>query len=362
VNAERSPTGIAADGSQSAPEHALGENRRPGPGPTAKRKAGRDRSSASVRLDQIYTKQAVAVRLYSVVGKHLDLGGCQLVEPSAGAGVFSELMPRSRWAYDIAPKGMGIRQANFLKLEIKSDREIVVIGNPPFGRNANMAVSFFNHAATFATAIAFVLPRSVRKASIINRLHRRFSLIHEEIVEPDAFTLDGRTRDVPTVFQIWVRCPEPFEREQVPVQTSHPDFEFVKSTDADAKLMKGVDADFVLQRVGANAGRTHGDFSKSRSSHYFIKGPVEAIFAELEAPFREAASNASGNPSLARSEIVALYRKHVESRAGAKPPRAAEGVEYERASNVWKCPARETREASARPPERGNPDAKGKPA
>jgi hypothetical protein len=54
----------------------------------------------------------------------------------------------------------------------------------------------------------------------------------------------------------------------------------------------------------------HHDFTKSPSSHYFIRGPVEHIMRQLD--FLSVVGDVAGNPSLAKSEIVALYCKWIE--------------------------------------------------
>ena len=248
-----------------------------------------------VLLDQYYTRQHVAQNLYGVFQKFRNPGRYQLVEPSAGTGSFFRLMPQGSLAFDVDPKYPGIRTADFLSVEIRSEREVAVVGNPPFGRNASMAVRFFNHAAWQASVIALILPRTFRKASIENRLDRNFHLIHEETVQCDAFLFRSKPYDVPAVFQIWERRDDLRELRHVAIH--HPDFSW---TTADR-------ADFGIQRVGARAGRVHRDFTKSPSSHYFIRGNVEPIMKRLN--FAKVALNVAGNPSLSKSEIVSLYRQ-----------------------------------------------------
>ena len=158
-----------------------------------------------------------------------------------------------------------------------------------------MAVRFFNHAAWQASVIALILPRTFRKASIENRLDRNFHLIHEETVQCDAFLFRSKPYDVPAVFQIWERRDDLRELRHVAIH--HPDFSW---TTADR-------ADFGIQRVGARAGRVHRDFTRSPSSHYFIRGNVEPIMKRLN--FAKVALNVAGNPSLSKSEIVSLYRQ-----------------------------------------------------
>ncbi|WP_254621089.1 SAM-dependent methyltransferase [Sphingomonas sp. CL5.1] len=266
------------------------------------RAALNDNRASDVQLDQYYTRQDVAAHFYGIFREHFDPAIYLMVEPSAGTGSFFRLLPAGSVAYDVEPKYPGIRTADFLTINIGSDRPAAIIGNPPFGKNASMAVRFFNHAARQADVIALILPRTFRKGSIHNRLDRAFHLVREEIVPDDAFLFRGKPYNVPAIFQIWERRPEP--RALRPVETRHPDFEF---TTPDR-------ADFVIQRVGARAGRVHHDFTASPSSHYFIRGDVEAVMAQLD--FARFAGNVAGNPSLSKAEIVSLYREWVELGAG----------------------------------------------
>lgn len=252
-------------------------------------------TAPDMRFDQYYTCQKVAQKLYGVFQEYFDPNQYLLVEPSAGTGSFLKLLPHGSLGFDVDPKHPGILTADFLTVEIHSERKVATIGNPPFGRNASMAVRFFNHAARQASVIALILPRTFRKVSIRNRLDRSFHLLHEEAVPRDAFMFRGQPFHVPTVFQIWERRHE--LRTLQRTETFHPDFEF---TTADR-------AAFAIQRVGARAGNVHGDLTKSPSSHYFIRGDVEAIMKKLD--FTQVALNVAGNPSLSKSEIVSLYRK-----------------------------------------------------
>jgi hypothetical protein len=51
----------------------------------------------------------------------------------------------------------------------------------------------------------------------------------------------------------------------------------------------------------------HQDFSKSPSAHYFIEGNVRHAMEQID--FARVTGDVAGNPSLAKSEIVALYRE-----------------------------------------------------
>ena len=269
------------------------------------RAALNDNRSSDVALDQYYTQFKVARRCWRLFKMHFGESRYLMVEPSAGTGSFFRMLPPGSVGVDVDPRYPGIITADFLTFVIPAGREAAIIGNPPFGKNASLAVRFFNRAASQAsvTIIAMILPRTFRKASVQNRLSRAFHMLFEETVADDAFLFRGRPYNVPATFQIWVRRPQPRPLRQV--APTHVDFEF---TTPDR-------ADFAIQRVGARAGRIHHDFTASPNSHYFIRGKVEAVMAQLA--LADAAKNVAGNPSLAKSEIVALYDEWLARRAAA---------------------------------------------
>ena len=251
---------------------------------------------------QFYTKPSLAKRHYRRFLKHFDVAHFQMVEPCAGEGAFLVLLPVGGFGCDIEPKCKGIYTADFLTLEIKSNRSIACIGNPPFGRNGAMAVRFFNHAATFSEVIAFIVPRTFRKTRIINSLNEYFHLLHEEPVPDGAFIFKGKPHSVPTVFQIWVR--RDTRRTRLPEITTHPDFKFTSREDADFKMW----------RVGKSAGRVHDDKSANDQTNYFIKGDVRQAMTDLESAFAAVAQDTAGQHSLAKSEIVSLYTASLSRR------------------------------------------------
>lgn len=213
-------------------------------------------------------------------------------------------MPRGSLGYDLEPKCRGVKKADFLKTTIITDRRIVILGNPPFGRRSETAIRFFNHAAGQAVIIAFILPLTFRKPGVQSRLNPFFHLIHEEVVPRDAFLFRGKSKHVPTVFQIWAK--RDVEREFHNTETHHPDFEFIK-TDG---------ADFATQRIGVEAGENHDNLLANINSHHRIvdktaeKGSVRGIMEQLD--FANVAANVVGQLSLAKAEIVALYKQFIK--------------------------------------------------
>ena len=158
------------------------------------------------KLDKFYTKKDIALFCIS----QLDLNDYDIViEPSAGSGSFSSQI-KNCIAYDIAPEEENIIKQDYLMLDIDKsllESKVLVIGNPPFGVQNNLAISFFNHSAKFADTIAFILPKSFRKQSIQNRLSLDFSLVLDLDLPDKSFQLDGVDYDVPAIFQVWNKAP-----------------------------------------------------------------------------------------------------------------------------------------------------------
>lgn len=231
----------------------------------AEQDTGKFRSNLA---DQFYTKPAVAQkcvdRILEVVA---GVQEWQWIEPSAGKGAFLRAAARAREGglvgMDIDPQGEGIVQGDFLKWKPvrRGGEEVLVFGNPPFGRQGSLAKAFVQHAAEFADAIAFVLPRSFMKPSMTRAFPLHFHCVWSEDVEKDAFEVNGLEYDVPCVFQIWLRR----ETERIVEDAEEAEgFAYVKAGEA---------FDIAFRRVGVYAGRCfaeeEGEFSPQ--SHYFLK-------------------------------------------------------------------------------------------
>lgn len=258
-------------------------------------------------LDQFYTRDEVAKELFDWFSGQFaehDLGRLNppvYMEPSAGEGAFLRLLPPGSLAFDIDPQGPGIVEADFLRMPLPRSGHLVVIGNPPFGKNASLAIRFFNHAAKAASVIGFIVPLTFQKVSVQNRLDLQFHLLAETPVPKDSFMFEGKRKHVPATFQIWVR--KPVIRQKIVLPKTHADFQFLDPADAHK-------ADFAMQRVGAAAGRVHHDLRAKASAHYFLKAALgiedlEAVMRALD--FQSLAKRTSGKPSLAKTEVVQLY-------------------------------------------------------
>ncbi len=262
------------------------------------------KNDTAKQLDQYYTNKNYAKHFYNVIQQSVDLNTVDtILEPSAGTGSFFNLFDKDkRIGVDLDPKCEGIIEHDFLTWNpCASMGKIITVGNPPFGKNACSAVNFFNHAATFSDTIAFILPKTFRKSSIINRLDVFFHLTLDVDVPPNSFVFNDKTYDVWCCAQIWQR--QNFirtKRKILPLSTVSSYFEITTPEDAD----------FAIQRVGSNAGLIREvDFLKySKQSHYFFKQHhplVLDIFKTID--FSTVKFNTAGNPSVSASEIVFLW-------------------------------------------------------
>lgn len=240
-----------------------------------------------VNIEKFYTKPEIA----KLCLEHLDLDKYdRIIEPSAGNGSFSLLVPNCE-AYDLAPENENIKQQDFFDFSVKRGN-ILVFGNPPFGRQSSLAIKFINHAATFAKTVAFILPKSFSKESMINKLNKKLHCISIIELPKNAFFYEKKDFDVPCNFYIFEYLEK--ERESSKKYTTN-DFEFVKKEEAD----------YSIRRVGFYAGKIEG-LEVSKESHYFIKDKNNAISILKNLKYASAL-NTVGSRSISKNEIIKEY-------------------------------------------------------
>lgn len=255
-------------------------------------------------LDKFYTKDATVEDCLSNL--NLNEYDC-IIEPSAGNGSFSSRIPNVH-AFDIAPEDDGIEYANWLTLDksvFKKYTNILVIGNPPFGKQGALAYKFLKESMSFANSVAFILPKSFKKDSTKNRIPRNFFLTFEKDLPEESFTLNGREYAVPCVFQIWVKSKN---KKRILQKTSFRTdlFEFTSRERAD----------FRIQRVGGNAGKAFKDVSScSRQSNYFIKNTsnfdTDCLIQAVNDSDFPTISDTVGPKSLSKGELIRQVEKEI---------------------------------------------------
>ena len=169
----------------------------------------------TVDLDQFFTIPKVARYCHQSLLRAMRNDGAEesafkFIEPSAGSGVFYDLLPNDRRiGIDIMPLRSEFVESDFLSWQIKPNGlRYAVIGNPPFGYRAWLALAFMNHAATFSDYVGMILPMAFQsdgKGSPKHRV-RGLQLLHSETLPPDSFTDPaGNTVKVNGLWQVWKR-------------------------------------------------------------------------------------------------------------------------------------------------------------
>lgn len=162
-------------------------------------------------LDQYFTKPQIANQLYKttrkIISRYDKLSNFTWLEPSAGNGVFFDLLPKNKKiGIDIEPKIKNLIKMDYLDYKFPKNKKIIVLGNPPFGHRGVIALNFINHSFD-AEYVCFILPmffESTGKGSIKYRVNG-FNLIYSEKLPRNAFYNPNNGKDVKIecVFQIW---------------------------------------------------------------------------------------------------------------------------------------------------------------
>lgn len=167
------------------------------------------------RLDQFYTRPDIARecvhKANSIICKLIEEPPFY-IEPSAGDGVFYDLLPhKNRIAFDIEPHHEEVIKCDFLHSSYKPPvprKRVVVIGNPPFGLRGKLAVAFMRKAFAVADIVAFIVPVIFRKYFIHKQLPKGVRWIDSLELPHNSFrTFTHANYNVHTEFQIWTRTP-----------------------------------------------------------------------------------------------------------------------------------------------------------
>jgi predicted RNA methylase len=258
--------------------------------------------------EQYYTPSDLAEKLISeVLGVVPDLAKRTVIEPAGGTGSFikaaQSIGVTKFLSFDIEPKHSLVKKADFLVKKF-SAKDAVTISNPPFGRNNSLSIPFFNKAAEHSEFICFIVPRSWRKWSVINRLDRRFHLIadHDILIDYEddlGERLSSRT-SLSTCFQIWQR-----KAELRPI---------IKVKDMGLIAKCGPEeADVALTIFGFGCGKVRTEFVRKPNSTVMFLRVIhpEALAALKSVDFNRFSKNTAYTAALALPEINYLLNERI---------------------------------------------------
>lgn len=299
-------------------------------------------------LDQFYTKPREAKRLFDLIGNHVNLDNYDLfVEPSSGGNSFGCLFPKGKSILmDIDPpeeiflynkdsdtfekENRKDSSANMVKIDflsfgkcyeslgLKSDKKIISIGNPPFGKVSSLAVKFFNICAEFSDCICFIIPRTFKRVSIQNRLNLNFHLVYnEDLPFSNSECVFEPAMNAKCCFQIWER--KETKRQQIELSKSHPDWEFLPLGPLEERagcqnkqptVPKG--ADFAMKAYGSNCGEivtTKLENLRPKSWHWFKCDNPSELISKLKQLDYSISKDSVRQSSLGKSDLVEIYTK-----------------------------------------------------
>ena len=313
--------------------------------PLKKSKQTKTPKTRSRDLDQFYTRQEsanAAIELLLDLIPQLLSTKARWIEPSVGNGAFynavcHKLTPHAFDAIDIDEKRKmlqgvpaSVRQltVNFMDYNaVESEEKCICVGNPPFGKNASLALDFINHAEKFCDVIAFILPNSFHKLSIMNRVSRNLHLISKKAVKKDAFIYEKEVVHVPSTWFVFVhrKCkwttaintqnlrelivPYPVESKYITFQANGPTNETT----------------FMIQRVGMAAGkvtlnREEWKGKETSKNFYFVIihfehiKCAEAVRNDFDLQHIKEKHWTAGMPSISKSEVVKYLTEFIESK------------------------------------------------
>jgi hypothetical protein len=263
----------------------------------------------------IYSKKCIdkVVELYNI--SDWDL----IVEPSAGNGSFLNQIPSdNKIGLDIFPEHPDIVKQDFFKYCPPTDKtNILVIGNPPFGRVSSLAIKFFNHAAQWANVIAFIIPRTFRRISVQNKLNDLFHLVYDEELpyKPCCFSPPMMVK---CCFQIWEK--KPIMRAFVNLPTKHDDWDFLGfgPNDNNGQPTPPEGADFAIRAYGGKIGEIKLDNLNDLrpKSWHWIKTKIDktTLISRFDKLDYSNSLNTARQNSMGRGELVSLYTDFINSK------------------------------------------------
>ncbi|MFN5159019.1 MAG: hypothetical protein ACK5CU_00005, partial [Rhodoluna sp.] len=259
--------------------------------------------------EQFYTPADLAKDLTAKLIELLGpLDGKTVLEPAGGTGSFVQAAKEAGASkvisFDIEPKADGVLRADFLDAQLNYLANAITISNPPFGRNNSLSIPFFNKAAKHSDVIAFIVPRSWRKWSVLNRLDLNFHLIHDEDLAIDYVDEKGASvwqkARLKTCFQVWQR------RDRLREIVKIADFGLVSKS-------KPEDADVAITVFGYGCGKVRTNFEPiPNSTVMFLKLHDERVLPALtKVDFSRFYRNTAYTEALSLQEIRYLLNEEI---------------------------------------------------
>lgn len=158
---------------------------------------------------QFFTEKNTALFCFNTVKEILQEKGFNIddyifIEPSAGNGAFTNILPENAISLDIEPRNKKIIKQDFFLWNPPENERYITIGNPPFGLRGQQALKFINKALSFSDFCCFILPPLFNSSGRGNPKDRvKGHLLYSGECNSSFFYPNQEPVKVETIFQIW---------------------------------------------------------------------------------------------------------------------------------------------------------------
>lgn len=249
--------------------------------------------------DTYFTKDTL--RFMDILHKHIPNDLKVIVEPSAGNGDFIPVINTFNYkkliCYDITDYNIKSKYSDYKikviikdfmdnKLKDRNNKINLIIGNPPFGKNNNLANRFIKESCRLeAEYIALILPASFKKVNVYKKVFdKHYKLLHSEDYNEFYYVIDNQIKDykINCVFQIWK-----YEKEYIRDDTDHENkktnkyFKYINKSNKNQEIEE--DNIYSIRRVGSRCPEiTKGEHISKQDHYYIVFNPEIDINAFIE--------------------------------------------------------------------------------
>ena len=155
-------------------------------------------------LDKYYTrKEAVLFCLKKLNLKKYDF----IIEPSAGNGAFyNEIKYDNKIGLDSSPENLEIKKQNWFQYKIEQCyKNVLIVGNPPFGIRNILSDRFIEHAFSFENVktVAFILPNVYNKHTRQKIIPKNWRIKNIYPLQKNSFIFEGQIKHIPCSFFVF---------------------------------------------------------------------------------------------------------------------------------------------------------------
>lgn len=278
-------------------------------------------------LDKYYTKSDIAGKCFGALKAHvefIDISNVTYFEPSAGNGAFSKILPAGSIAIDLLPETESVIKMDYLNGPVSSltgNKTIIVIGNPPFGKKAKLAIEFLNKSLSISVMVGFIVPVQFRKWSVQSKINNKARLIYDHLLPKNSFLLEGKNYDIGCCFQIWTTdLSDSFSDLRIDSKppTAHPDFEVYQyNRTVEAEKYFDYEWDFAVPRQGYydyNIKAYNAKDCDRKLQWIFFKAKNnESLKRLLNIDYNKLSNKNIGTPGFGKADLIGEYNRILQN-------------------------------------------------